>query len=275
MDDHIDEIISNNSTCYFVSPHLDDAAYSAGALINELSKTNKVIVINIFTTCGDSDNSRWGNNCLKECGYSNAAELYRDRESEDFRALSGIADIINLGFIDAPWRQKSTKFYNKLSKISPDMSAVYSILRRRIRPGIISLADNNIINSIKTRLLDIVNTDNSVIFCPLAQGRHVDHLIARKVCDELFTNLIYWSDYPYNLEHSIEKADESLNEYKFEKNLKFKEELVKKYKTQYEFVIKDNPVDQLVEYFYTSTKSLDELSNNRVCSSKLNKLQKV
>ena len=144
-----------------------------------------------------------------------------------------------------------------------------------MKPGEIARADNVIVNSIKESLLGLITKENAVIFCPLAQGRHVDHLIARKVCDELFTNLIYWSDYPYNLEHSIEKADESLNEYKFEKNLKFKEELVKKYKTQYEFAIKDNPVDQLVEYFYTSTKSLDELSNNRVCSSKLNKLQKV
>ncbi len=255
MRSFINSIIAAKATCYFISPHFDDAAYSAGALISKLSRTNKVIIINVFTSPGPAKNGRWAKLFLTDCGYDNAGLLFRDRELEDSAALGPVSDrIINLGFTDAPWRQKTSWHYRVLARISPELSTIYPTLRLRFMPGNIARADYKNVEAVKNKLSEVVDTTNTVVFCPLALGKHIDHVVVRTVCDELFPDAIHWSDYPYNVENEIEDTDKHLEEIKLGLDFKRKEDLVKKYVSQYKAIIGDKQINQLEEYYYLPTK---------------------
>ncbi len=255
MHSFINTIIATKATCYFISPHFDDAAYSAGALISKLSETNEVIVINVFTSPGSAKNGRWAKIFLKNCGYDDVNLLFRDREIEDSAALGPVSDrIINLGFTDAPWRQKTSWPYRVLARISPELSIIYPAIRLRFMPGKIARADYTNLAAMKRTLSDTVSASNSVVFCPLALGKHVDHVAVRTVCDEIFPDAIHWSDYPYNVENEIEDTDKHLEQVKLGLNFKHKEDLVKKYVSQYKAIIGDKQINRLEEYYYLPPK---------------------
>lgn len=226
--------ISKQRACYFISPHLDDAVFSAGGVIHDLKKKGiKMKVINVFTKADIPPYTISARKFINACGYNNAKKLFEDRIAEDKKVLDVLkTEQINLGYTDALWRKKKNK--NPFGIIIPELNHVYPFFHTSIAKGIVSSEDNSLIKNIQKSLSNIVK-GSDIVFCPAGIGNHTDHIITRNVCVGVFPNLIFWSDYPYNTKNDIDRnlvAKNRLLEYNHKIDTKVKTTLVNMYKTQ-------------------------------------------
>lgn len=228
----IDRIITRKKKCYFISPHLDDAVLSAGALIAYLAEYTDVTVVNVFTKAGVPPYTLSAKQYLKICGFEDAEKLFSLRKKEDMQMLSNLGvRTLYLDLIDALWRRKKHPgFLQKMfEERVPEVSHVYPTYRFNITSGKISVYDTTYAY-LKKKLQNI--DIKSIIFCPAAIDNHVDHVIVRNICRELFPNIIYWSDFPYNKDKETPSFfdEDSLSPFLFTKNKMQKLRLVKSYK---------------------------------------------
>lgn len=243
----LSSIIRKKKTVYFVSPHFDDAVLSAGAVMQYLAKDTNIVVINVFTQAGERPYSFSVKANLKQSGFTDAKELYQAREKEDKKVLQKVTkNIINLGFIDSLWRKKSPS--HPLEKIIPEINYLYPTYRFHVAKGKIVKHDLLLMQKIKQKLRTIIKEKNPVVFCPMGIGDHVDHVIIRRVCDELFKNPIHWSDFPYNEQSAIDT--EEYQTLHFERDLKKKKKLIEGYKTQYNAMFHKGLTLTAEKFFY-------------------------
>jgi LmbE family N-acetylglucosaminyl deacetylase len=227
-------IIADQKICYFISPHFDDVVLSAGALAAELAKTNKVVVINIFTSAGKPPYTLSAKSFLKQCDYPDAERLYDDRAREDVVALQGItSDIHNLNYTEALWRTKPGRIVGLLGKFVPELKMVYPTYRFHIIKGKITKQDHIICDSITDDLRHLTKAKNKAIFCPSAIGNHIDHVITKQVCEALFDQIIEWTDYPYSAHESDRQTKEGIQMFNFEAGINEKKQRISHYKTQF------------------------------------------
>ncbi len=248
----IKSIIASKKDCYFISPHFDDMAYSASMLASELSKTNRVIVVNVFTEAGNRPYTRAAKAWMHRCGYDDATQFFMDRNAEDKVALSSITNqVIDLGFADAPWRKKPGQFVNMLAKVFPEFGNIRwnFAYRYYTRKGDVAKADSYTFSQVTKRINEAIDDDNAEIFCPLGVGDHFDHLMARRACDALFDDPIYWADYPYVLDHKPLGIDK-MSSFEYVGNPKVKQKIIGAYKTQYDAMFGSASPQIVSERFY-------------------------
>ena len=252
----IKDAVASKRKIYFVSPHLDDAILSAGDLISYLGPRTDVTIINVFTSVTTERPTLSAEAFTRKCGYSNIADLYKERIREDADVITATqAKRINLGFIDAMWRQfDSPVWYRRLlGKILPEFTHLYPTYRFNIKERVISPADEPMI----TKLVAVLNShiqSGSLVLCPLSLGNHVDHIIVRAACERLGVELIYWTDYPYLLEvgeHELAELPHPPHTFTFSHNKKSKQKLISGYGSQ-QGVLFDGEVPVLADerYFY-------------------------
>src|SRR5215510_3669383 len=92
----------------YLSPHLDDAALSAGGLIYE--QTQAGIPVEIWTfMCGDpqlTEHSPLTQRLHEIWGFADAAETVRERRKEDMRAAEILgAKVLHFDFLDCIYRR--------------------------------------------------------------------------------------------------------------------------------------------------------------------------
>lgn len=230
---YLDTIIKEKKVCYFISPHFDDAVFSAGALMTYLAKHTSVVVINIFTKASERPYTLSAEMFLRQCGYRDAQSLFVDREKEDAEVLRGLgARVVNLSFSDALWRRKDhVGFFGRFLPKVAELRSIYPTYKLHAIKGKVAKADLDNVEKIKAQLKEKVREENAVIFCPMGIGNHVDHVLTRRVCDEIFEGVIHWSDFPYNEKSEVEKN--GFNSFSFAEGLSEKRKLVEGYKSQY------------------------------------------
>ena len=222
-------IVSAKKKVYFVSPHFDDAIYSAGALMVELSKQGvPITVINVFSKA-KSPSTLSGQAFLKKCGYQSPESLFKDRIKEDNEVIKSLkgASVINLGYEDALWRKNNKK------SLIPEISHVYPTFKLHIASGKISIYDKKLISNLKQNLERII-PKNAIVFGPLGVGKHVDHVIVNKVIDELKRDKVFWVDFPYS--QRFKDLGDNIKNFVFKRNKKEKEALVRGYKSQFKAI---------------------------------------
>jgi len=236
--DIVSKIVKNKIPCYFISPHFDDAVFSAGGLISFLSKRTTVVMINIFTK-GYRPSTFSGKKYLYQCGYTNVEKLFDDRRKEDMVVNGKLGvKVINLDFIDAQWRKKEkTNVFEKfLGKIISEPLHIYPTYKLHIIRGIVAKNDVKLVKAITDKLLFLIgNKKNFKVFCPLAVGKHIDHIIVRDICCRLFKNIVYWADFPYSQKCDIDKEFVKVNNlksYNFSINFSKKSGLILGYRSQ-------------------------------------------
>lgn len=243
------EIIKKNR-CYFISPHLDDAILSAGGLISTLAKTHKVKVITIFSKASEKPYTFFCRRYLNTCHYQDADMFFKDRKKEDQRLFHRLGiDPQYLDFADAAWRKKTKK--NWLINILPELSHLYPT-RFHILSGRISQEDIILIDQIKKKLISFIPPNKkTIVFCPLAIGQHVDHIIVREICRQIFKQVIFWSDYPYNLSYKNISSPFIYNASIIRwDTTPHKRLLIKQYKTQAIYLFKNKPIRLIPETYY-------------------------
>ncbi len=233
----IENIIKNKSKCYFISPHFDDAVFSAFSALTKIAPECDVTVINVFSQVSDTPLTLSAKKFLQQCGYDDVRKLGEDRNSEDEFVLNKLGvKRINLVFVDALFRKSSS---SPIGKALPELTSVYPTYRFHINQGRVSRKDLEMVKQITTELKSIITDPEAVIFCPIGIGKHVDHLIVRDICATLPNKIIYWTDFPYSLNSVLPEkfiTKQNLRAFNMPVINSAKDVAVKGYKSQYDAV---------------------------------------
>ena len=154
-----------NIPIVILSPHLDDAAWSLGAILKQLSEAGHALyIINIFS--------------ISPAIYGRMitpAEATTVRVKED-RAVYKIlgCKVTNLDFPDGLLRDRS-------------LEDVFDA--RYVAPSYLSDA---IARSVQEHI-----TPDAIVLAPSGFGMHIDHLTTRRVAERLTNKVIFYEDFPY------------------------------------------------------------------------------
>lgn len=168
----------------YLSPHLDDAVFSAGGLIYEQVRTG--LAVEIWTMmCGYPSDvnetiSPYAQLQHSLWGASSAEEASLIRRTEDRRAAAILgAEVVHFDFWDCIYRRGANGdwlYYNIFLPPHPadaDLPVrIAEAIRERLRP-------------------------DDVLVCQLALGSHVDHVLVRRGAEQLGRTLLYDIDVPY------------------------------------------------------------------------------
>jgi LmbE family N-acetylglucosaminyl deacetylase len=174
----------------YLSPHLDDAALSAGGLIYE--QTQSGIPVEIWTfMCGDphlTEFSPFTQRLHQQWGFADAEETVRERRLEDQRAAEILgAKSVHFDFLDCIYRRGQDGDWLYKEKIFlPSHKEDASL-------------PSEIAATIQSRL-----QADDLLVCQLSVGSHVDHVLVRQAAELLGRPLIYDIDMPYFLYKSDE-----------------------------------------------------------------------
>ena len=173
-----------------ISPHLDDAVLSCGALLAHLAPRHLITVATVFTAAAPPPWSLPARRQLRELGGVDAEDFFAQRRAEDAGVLAGIgAAQAHLGFRDALFRR---------GRLGP----AYPTFRFDAARGRVASCDTGLAAEVSARVSEIARTGEAgLILAPLGVGRHVDHLITRRAAGELGMGVrtVYYSDFPYSL----------------------------------------------------------------------------
>lgn len=234
------EYISSFNKFLIFSPHLDDAVLSMGSLLTYLSGLNKNIkVINIFTV-GSTYHSTFNERLLRQASSSTAIDYFNTRRKEDKKAIVTIGNIHikNLGLIDAAWRaDRNNNLFYTLSII-----------------GDIKQEDREVIRKLESILNNIEYISNdTLIFAPLARGRHIDHQIVRNSVLNVFKNVIHYCDFPYSNKYQNEDqfiTDCALSRIEWRGDYNSKKRAILKYASQKVSLFQPCVMQLVYETFY-------------------------
>lgn len=165
-------------TLLAISPHLDDAMFSAGAyLARRASEGCQVVIVTCFTT-SVPDPQGFALACQLDKGLAADVDYMALRRDEDRAACALVGcQPVHLPFAEAPHRgyeDAAALFGQRLPSdtVAGPLSDAIAALVRSLGPD--------------------------VILGPAAIGGHVDHVIVRSIIEKVeFSDKIFWADLPY------------------------------------------------------------------------------
>lgn len=166
----------------YLSPHLDDAALSAGGWLYDLAHVGNTVEIWTIM-CGFPRTrklSPFAQYLHMEWGMKTAREVVGGRRTEDKNAAAILgAKARHFDFLDCIYRQDQAGDWLYFDIFVDPLPAEADLPHR-------------IASAISTRL----KPDDEVI-CQLGIGRHVDHVTVRRAAELLRRPLYYTADIPY------------------------------------------------------------------------------
>jgi LmbE family N-acetylglucosaminyl deacetylase len=248
---------SGGGSCLFLSPHLDDAVLSCGALIRALSDRCAVTVLTPFTTAGPPPHTYAARSFLRQCSVSDAAALFAARRAEDRHVLGrlGVAHV-HLGFADALFRRRESTapLVRYAGRLFPELVHRYPTYRFDIAKGRITGGDKPLVAAVAAIVADqIRQTDARFVFCPVGIGRHVDHLLVRAVGGRFPGRVVYYADFPYNRSGAPDPdfvRRNRLASWSWTDGIGAKEELIRGYRTQVRAIFPDGRIPVVPEIYF-------------------------
>jgi CelD/BcsL family acetyltransferase involved in cellulose biosynthesis len=254
MKNFIEKIIENKTSCYFISPSFGDAAASAGELMAELAGKVDITVINIFTKAEEGKHTLSAKQFLKHSKAANAHELYENRILEDTNALALFpAKVVHLDFSDALWRKKDKK--NALGKHIPEFHSLYPTYKH-IMSGNIAKEDEAVKEALEKKLHEVIPThdENFFVFCPMGFFAHIDYLLLRDLCQQIFQKRCIFYTLPINDLHDKAKNDfvknNHLEQHAFTNSSEKKYMVLKAYGSQADQFLDDTALTFQPEIYY-------------------------
>jgi LmbE family N-acetylglucosaminyl deacetylase len=197
---------SSGARCVFLSPHLDDAVLSCGALMRSLAPRSEIHVVTVFTEITDGPHTRAARSFLRQCGHADATALFAARRDEDRAVLDGMGVTHeHLGVADALFRRRAVPRaiagpVARLGRVLPEVDHRYPTFRYDIALGRVSRGDRALSAELAARLTPALDRAD-LVFAPLGVGRHVDHLLTRTIGAARPDRVVYYSDFPYDQIH--------------------------------------------------------------------------
>lgn len=168
----------------FLSPHLDDAVFSAAGLILDLKKKkNDIFIVSVFTSFGERPISTDAQVSLLKSGCIRLSSFGKLRMREDDAAMRALGvPFIRLGFVDAGFRKTT------------DRSFIYPTFKQLFSGS--QVAEPKLFKNILQSLTGVLRP-NDVIYAPLGIGNHPDHILVREATQTITRNVLFWADLPY------------------------------------------------------------------------------
>ena len=219
--------VTERSKFFVLSPHIDDACFSLGGLLNELTCTK--LIWNIFSYT----------NYYK---YGIIKDVATRRMDEDQRFCEKInAKNINAAYPDAHARG-CTRLREYLG----------------ITTETVLLSHRDLIENISLQIINTVIDYKIDILCiPMAVGNHVDHIIVRQSAilamksSDIRIPMVFYEDLPYAVDlRNFEQAKEEISSFYFLKEIHTeiselnKAELIKLYESQ----ISQRDIDLIINH---------------------------
>ena len=195
LDRLLHEVDTEGLPVVAVSPHLDDAVLSCGALLEHLARRCPVTVVTIFTAASPRPWPLPAGRQMRAIGEPDAERFYRQRQEEDSAVLADMGvGRVHLGFPDALFR-----------RVGPGPGRLPGRPRRPAYPtfrfdaarGRIAAADARLTDEVAVAI-GAMAADAGLVLAPLGVGRHVDHLITRAATRDVAPRTVYYSDFPYS-----------------------------------------------------------------------------
>ena len=165
-------------TALALSPHLDDAAFSAGATLARLSARRwQVLVATVFTG-NVAEPQGFALACQLDKGLPPDADYMALRRAEDEAACAALgAEPVHLPHLEAPHRGYD------------DASALFAAVR----------ADDEAPDAVEASLRELLAEHRpALVLAPRCVGGHVDHVLVREALERLDRpRTAYWTDWPY------------------------------------------------------------------------------
>lgn len=166
-------------TLLAISPHLDDAIFSAGALLWLLRQRGWRIVVTTVFTGNVERPSGFALSCQLDKGLSADVDYMALRRQEDRQACATLdAEPLHLPLLEAPHRG----YANAAALFDP------------------ILPNDDVEGPVRAALTTVLAaTHPDVVLAPSAIGSHVDHVIVRHAVEAIVRprRLWFWEDWPY------------------------------------------------------------------------------
>ncbi|MFD5945442.1 PIG-L deacetylase family protein [Streptomyces collinus] len=206
--DPLTAAIDEGAPLVVLSPHLDDAVLSCGALMTHAANRTSVRVATFFTEAGVPPYTLSGRHYLRLAGRPDAEYLYRERRAEDEEVLRRLGvDWVHLGLTDGLFRRKpvvSGRHRQWLRRALPEPSHIYPTYRLHVATGRISPYDTGTLDRARAVLETLASAPRTILLAPSGVGRHVDHVLVRTAAELSGHRVVFYSDFPYNQQHSLD-----------------------------------------------------------------------
>ncbi|MFN2160131.1 MAG: PIG-L deacetylase family protein [Anaerolineales bacterium] len=186
----------------YLSPHLDDAAYSCGGLIWMQSQSDQNVSIwTVFA--GDSPGgsfSPFAETIIKRWGLMDNPSKFR--RNEDIRSCQILgAEWFHFDFPDAIYRiiphNEATTNNSSMNFLYPDEAALFGPVNQKESQLVGLIADQLMTELKEKHSMDEFFFNKVQLVCPMGLGNHVDHQWSRIAAESLGLPLLYYADFPY------------------------------------------------------------------------------
>ncbi|MFJ4025950.1 PIG-L deacetylase family protein [Paenarthrobacter sp. NPDC089989] len=253
----IERSLEGDAPWLFLSPHLDDAVLSCGALMEAQARGREIIVATLFTEASPGPHTRAARSFLRQCTHRVASELFEARRAEDKMVLESMGvRCVHLGGVDALFRRRrpATPGSAAWDRLLPELSHCYPTYRFDIALGRVSRADRHMMGRLQGDVAELMAlTGAELLFCPAGVGRHVDHLITREAGTGHPRSLVLYSDFPYDL---VSRPDSArlqrlgLEPWSWDVGLPAKRQRIRQYATQADALFPDGYIPARAETYF-------------------------
>lgn len=257
LPDRLAQAADEGSGLLFLSPHLDDAVLSCGALIAELAGRCPITVVTVFTATGPQPHTHAANAFLRQCSASDADELYAARRAEDRAVLDGLGVAhVHLGLADALYRRREVRsgLVRRVGERVPELVHRYPTYRFDIARGRVSRGDRGLVDRLHAQVTELARSmEAALVFAPVGVGRHVDHLVTRELGRRQGARAVYWSDFPYDQSGGPDAgylAQQRLTPWRFGAGIAAKHRAIEGYGTQVEALFPGGRIPEAPETYY-------------------------
>jgi LmbE family N-acetylglucosaminyl deacetylase len=191
-----------------LSPHLDDAVLSCGALLAHASRRVPVTIATFFTEAGPPPYTLSARRFLQQVGFSDAKRLYQARREEDRAVLEGMGvACVHATLPEALFRRKSGPALDsrwRISRVLPELAHVYPTYRLHITSGRIAPEDADTLRGVVQFTEMLASRGPALMLAPVGVGGHVDHVLVRTAAERNGGDVAYYSEFPYNQRHEVD-----------------------------------------------------------------------
>ena len=250
------EAINGTSRLIVLSPHLDDAVLSCGALMNHARTETSVTVVTFFTEGTEPPYTYGARRYLHKTGDSDANSLFLARRAEDQAVLEGAGiSYVHVGLKEILFRRRTQPLLSRFpwaSRLIPELSYSYPTIHLHVIRGGISPDDLGTIRSVLDTI-DHLSLESSTLFlAPLGVGGHKDHILVRTAAELSRKRVAYYSDFPYNTRHSVDLSfvqRNSLMQTTWSRDVAAKLPLIRAYRTQVDNLFPEGKIPVVPETY--------------------------
>ncbi|MEU9859997.1 PIG-L family deacetylase [Streptomyces sp. NPDC047971] len=254
-DDPLSAALEVSVPLLVLSPHLDDAVLSCGALMLCARRRAPVTVVSFFTEAGPPPHTLSGRQYLRQTGATDAEELYASRREEDRAVLERMGVTWrHFGLVDGLFRRRDGRPPRTTgpARRLPELDHVYPTYRLHLSRGRVSRRDGATLRTVTAAVRALMPARRGLVLAPLGVGGHADHVLVRTAAESSGCRVAYYSDFPYNRDHDADPAFTGRHAFvscSWEDGLTDKQELIRGYRTQAEALFPQGGIPLVPEVY--------------------------